>query len=45
MCHKSLQPTHILVKYYVSKLGGGWGVKACSDNAEAGGGLKSGKYC
>ena len=44
-CHKSYQPTHLLFKYYVSKLGGGWGFKAFADNAEAGGGHKSEKSC
>ena len=37
--------SHILCKYYVSKLGVGWGVKACADNADTGGGPKSEKSC
>ena len=35
MCRISLQATHFLFKYYVSKLGGG---KACADYADVGGG-------
>ena len=34
MCRKSYQATHLLFKYYVSKLGVGLGVKACADNAD-----------
>ena len=33
MCHKSHQATHLLFKYYVSKLGGGR-PKACDDNTD-----------
>ena len=38
---------HLFFKYYVSKLGSGWGVKACADNADAdtGGLSKSLKTC
>ena len=31
------QATYLLVRYYVSKLRGGEGVKACANNADAGG--------
>ena len=40
MCRKSHQATHILFKYFVSKVGGG-GVKAFADNADVGGGGRS----
>ena len=38
------QATHLLLKYYISKLGG-MGVKVYADNADAVGGPKSGKTC
>ena len=34
----ALISSKLMFKYYVSKLGGGWGVKACADTADAGGG-------
>ena len=41
MCCISNQSTQPLFKYYVSKLGGGAGVKACADYADAGGGFSN----
>ena len=36
MCCISHQATHLLFKYYISKLGG-WGVKTVADLADKGG--------
>ena len=38
MCCISHQATHLLFKYYISKLRGG--VKTCADLADSGGGFK-----